>query len=99
MYTLTDRSPESIRRRLQSIPLGYSQALFEHRRYGVTHQRLSGGKVTKFYAEELGGTDHISFNLFALKTGEYLLKPCEMPEEKVAEFITVMVPLDEPVNT
>jgi hypothetical protein len=34
----------------------------------------------------LGGTDFISFNFYLTNAGENF-KPCEMPEEKVLEFL------------
>ncbi|WP_428665451.1 peptide methionine sulfoxide reductase [Runella sp.] len=39
----------------------------------------------QIYAEELGGNDFISLNYYVTGQKE-LLKPCEMPEEKVINF-------------
>ena len=38
-------------------------------------------------AEALDGSDYISLNFYHLASGD-LLKPCEMPEEKVRAFVS-----------
>ncbi len=58
----------------------------------VTRQDFSGGNSQKLVAEELGGTDYISLNLYRLTSGTRL-KPCEMPEAKVIEFVLDLDPL------
>lgn len=52
---------------------------------------MSNGRSQKLEAEELGGPDYISFNLFRLASGQALLKPCEMAEDKVIEFVLGVV--------
>ena len=52
---------------------------------------MSNGRSQKLEAEELGGNDYISFNLYRLASGETLLKPCEMPAEKVIAFVMDVV--------
>lgn len=44
------------------------------------------GKSVKIYAEELGGEDFISLNFYQTDRSD-ILKPCEMPEEKVLQFL------------
>jgi hypothetical protein len=41
----------------------------------------------KLYAEELGGPDRVSLNIYAPPAGEPALKPCEMPLDKVTAFV------------
>ena len=41
----------------------------------------------KLFAEELGGPDRISLNIFAPPSGAPTLKPCEMPIDKVTTFV------------
>jgi hypothetical protein len=41
----------------------------------------------KLYAEELGGPDRISLNIYAPPSGEPALRPCEMPVDKVTAFV------------
>jgi len=73
--------------RLDSWPLGYFTAVYGDRRYGVTRSRHAGGRSMKLYAEELGGADRISLNIYAPVDGEPALKPCEMPVDKVTRFV------------
>ena len=61
------------------------------RRYRVVKSQMANGRSQKLEAEELGGTDYISFNLYRLASGETLLKPCEMPTEKVVAFVLGLV--------
>ncbi|NRA89304.1 MAG: peptide methionine sulfoxide reductase [Rhizobiales bacterium] len=69
------------------MPIGTSFGLFNGSKYKLTHTHTNHGKNEKFYAEQLSNTDFISFNLYHLKNQKHLLKPCEMPEEKVIHFI------------
>lgn len=68
------------------IPEGYSKATYQGRSYGLHKSSHAGGKGQKFFARELGGSDFISLNLYHLASGD-LLKPCEMPEAKVRDFV------------
>lgn len=72
---------------LALIPSGYSKGVFVGARYGITVERLGDGRQVKLYAEELGGNNHISFNLYLPRSGKVLLKPCEMPANKVRDFV------------
>ncbi len=82
-----DTSPAAIWTRLETLPLGWFMARYDGRRYGVTRSVHAGGRSMKLYAEELGGPDFVSLNIFAPPTGEPTLKPCEMPVDKVTAFI------------
>jgi peptide-methionine (S)-S-oxide reductase len=68
------------------LPDGYSVAWRGGRRYGVTKTGFPDGRSWKLYAEELGGTVVVSANLYLTDGGE-VLRPCEMPREKVIEFL------------
>ena len=59
---------------------------FQNRRYLLRKETQLEGKLIKLYAEELGGNDFISLNYYPQIKGG-LLKPCEMPEEKVITFV------------
>ncbi len=72
-------------KKIQTIPLGYCKASYKGKTYGLSRTDFNQGKSTKVYAEELGGTDFISFNFY--QTQSELLKPCEMPVEKVLDFL------------
>ncbi|MGR3617573.1 MAG: hypothetical protein ACU0BB_16245 [Paracoccaceae bacterium] len=73
------------------LPTGAFTGLFKEKRYVVTKSAQTGGKVCKLIAEELGGTDYISLNLYFLASGA-LLRPCEMPEDKVVHFVLGICP-------
>ncbi|MEM6387034.1 MAG: hypothetical protein AAF718_12450 [Pseudomonadota bacterium] len=69
------------------MPVGSYGATFEFKRYRVSKSVMATGRSQKLVAEELGGNDFISFNLYRLASGETLLKPCEMSEDKVIDFV------------
>jgi len=71
---------------IQFIPDGYSEVLYKQRKYGVTRSNFNKGRSIKIFAEELGGNDVISLNFYITATSESL-KPCEMPEQKVIDFL------------
>lgn len=69
------------------LPVGAYGGSFQGRRYRISKTQFSGGRSQKLEAEELGGEDYISLNLYRLATGDALLKPCEMSEGKVVDFV------------
>lgn len=71
---------------LAAIPEGPSTRHWRGQPYQTTKDVLLGGKLIKLYAEGLAQKDHISFNLHLLEAGEKL-SPCEMPQEKVVDFV------------
>lgn len=75
-----------------ALPLGTFDGLFNGRRYSVTRTERAGGRQAWLWAEELGGRDFISANLYRLKSGARL-KPCEMPSEKVEKFVLTVEPI------
>ena len=70
----------------QKFPEGYSEGVYKGKKYGITKNIFNKGRSFKLYAKELGGSDFISLNYYKTKEKE-LLKPCEMPEAKVVDFI------------
>ena len=73
-------------RLLALVPDGWSEATYDGRRYGVARVARAGGRAVSVYAEELGGTDVVSTNVYVTAGGEEL-RPCEMPAEKVLSFL------------
>jgi hypothetical protein len=71
---------------LARVPEGWSEASYDGRRYGVTKTLRAGGRSVSVYAEELGGTDVVSANLYLADAGE-AFRPCEMPAAKVLDFL------------
>ena len=65
---------------------GSYDVFYKETRYLLSKETLLEGKLIKLYAKELGANNFISLNYYA-HIGEGLLKPCEMPQEKVIEFV------------
>jgi hypothetical protein len=49
-------------------------------------ETLLNGKLLKVHAEELGGNDIVSGNYYPTIKGG-MLKPCEMSDKKVIDFV------------
>lgn len=73
-------------RALAAIPTGYTEGEYAGRRWGTTAKRSADMKRISLFAEDLSGTDIVSFNLYRLSDGD-ALKPCEMSSEKVMAFV------------
>ena len=69
------------------LPKGAYGGTYDGKRYRIVKSILVTGRSQKLEAEELGGKDYISFNIYRLTGGETLLKPCEMPAKKVMDFV------------
>ena len=72
--------------RLLSFDDGTYDVVYDDARYLFRKETLLSGKLIKVYAEELANTNFISLNYYP-QTADGLLKPCEMPDEKVIDFI------------
>ena len=79
------------------LPVGWSVVAYDGRRYGVTRTVLTGGRSQKVLAEALDGSDLVSANLYRT-SDEDVLKPCEMPAEKVLDFLRRQRPEDPEVE-
>ncbi|TPP05867.1 hypothetical protein [Rhizobium glycinendophyticum] len=85
---MTDSSThEAFERALEHFADGYSQGMFDGSRWGVTVKRSPDHKRIWLYAEDLAGTDIVSFNLYRLEISGTALKPCEMSSDKVVAFV------------
>ncbi|MFC3181758.1 hypothetical protein [Cypionkella sinensis] len=71
---------------LGQIPEGYSQGIYQGQRWRMEKTTYTHGRSVKFYARPLSGTEFVSLNLYHLASGD-LLKPCEMAEAKVRDFV------------
>ncbi|MBY9064188.1 hypothetical protein K7957_14695 [Sphingomonas yunnanensis] len=85
--------PAAFLTRLDALPAGYGEGLFAGRRYGVTVARSADHRRQWLWAEELGGSDRVSFNLYRLGGDRSALRPCEMSGAKVIDFVLGYVPL------
>lgn len=68
------------------MPEGWSLVEHRGRRYGLSRTSRAGGRSVSVYAEELGGRDVVSANVYRTGDGD-LLRPCEMPAATVLEFL------------
>lgn len=85
---MTNGTPhDAFEHALKRFADGYSQGMFDGRRWGVTVTRTSDHKRLWLYAEDLTGTNIVSFNLYRLNGTGLKLKPCEMSSEKVIAFV------------
>ncbi|MEL7004559.1 MAG: peptide methionine sulfoxide reductase [Bacteroidota bacterium] len=82
-HSAIDRSLHDI---ILSIPIGYSEVRYHTKTYSLTRSDFNNGKSFKVFAQELGGKDFISFNYYMM-TASVTLKPCEMPMDKVVDFL------------
>jgi len=69
-----------------ALPEGTHRGQVGGRTYVFSKSRFNNGKSWKLMAEELGGPDCISLNLYDLTSGPRLY-PCEMPADKVIAFV------------
>lgn len=76
----------SLLKHIQQLPLGYTEVYYNTKKYGVTKSEFNQGKSYKIFAEELGGNNVISLNYY-ITSKDGILKPCEMPQEKVIHFL------------
>ncbi|WP_435747223.1 hypothetical protein [Nocardioides sp. SYSU DS0663] len=79
-------TPADLSALFDRLPVGWSEVTYDGRRYAVTRTVRVGGRQESVYAEELGGADVVSANLYRTSAGDRL-KPCEMPAEKVLAFL------------
>lgn len=79
------RDPE-LAQLVDRVPEGWTMVVFDGRSYALTRTTRVGGRSVTIFAEELGGTDVISANIFRT-SGTDQLKACEMPDVKVLEFL------------
>ena len=78
--------PLSLAALVDAVPEGWTRVLYEGRPYGLTRRTWAGGRSINVLAEELGGSDVVSANIHRTATAHHL-RPCEMPEAKVVDFL------------
>lgn len=74
------------------LPNGANDVTYKNRRYLLRKEALLDGRLIKIYAEELGGNDMVSGNYYVTVKGG-MLKPCEMSDAKVIDFVLNAVPV------
>lgn len=76
----------ALEERLRALPRGYTQVWYQNKRYLLVCEDFNQGRSLKLWAEEMGGKDYLSSNVYFTRRG-LLLKPCEMPAPKVLRFL------------
>ncbi len=76
---------------VEKVPEGWTRARYEGRQYGLTRTTRVSGRSISVLAEELGGPDLISANVYRTLEAEHL-HACEMPEAKVLAFLRGWTP-------
>jgi len=71
---------------INGISEGYSEVIYDSKKYSITKQSFNNSKSFKIFGQELQGNNFISLNYYVTSKKEFL-KPCEMPEEKVIHFL------------
>ena len=84
--------PDSFLTAFFALPQGTFTGLAGGRRYVASRSVLAGGQSHKLVAHELSGPDYVSLNLYVTRSGKALLRPCEMPVEKVVDFVLSLRP-------
>ena len=78
--------PETLARLLEKVPMGWTRVISEGRPYGLSRTERVDGRSVSILAQELGGPDVVSANVYRVK-GADLLRACEMPDAKVLAFL------------
>ena len=72
--------------KLLALPNGANDVHYLGKRYLLRKETLLDARLLKVYAEELGGNNIISGNYYPTVKGG-MLKPCEMSDKKVIDFV------------
>ena len=82
----TGESETTLSGLLERVPVGWTRVAFEGRPYGLSRVDRVGARVVTVTAEELGGPDFLSANIYRTTAAD-LLRSCEIPDEKVLVFL------------
>jgi len=77
---------------LARVPAGWSEVSYHGRRYGLSRTDRVDGRSIAIYAEELGGTDVVSANIYRGAEAD-VLRSSEMPDSKVLDFLQTWQPI------
>jgi hypothetical protein len=76
-----------LERLVDRVPEGWTRVAYEDRTYGLSRTTGVNGRSIKILARELGGDDLISANIYATSSNGHQLRACEMPDQKVLDFL------------
>ncbi len=72
--------------KLLALPNGANNVIYLGKRYLLRKETLLRGKLLKIYAQRLDVIDIVSGNYYPTMKGG-MLKPCEMSDTKVIDFV------------
>ena len=78
--------PESLSALIERVPEGWTRVTYDGRPYGLSRTTRVDGRVVTITAEELGGSDLVSANVYRTSAADHL-RACEMPDAKVIAFL------------
>jgi hypothetical protein len=78
--------PGTLENLVDLVPEGWTLVEFDGRTYGLVRTTRAGGRSVSVLARELGGPDLVSANVYRTTKGDQL-RACEMPEQKVLDFL------------
>ncbi|HTN55163.1 MAG TPA: peptide methionine sulfoxide reductase [Microbacterium sp.] len=81
-----DEATNELNELLRAIPEGWSRTEIDGSGWAVTRTTRAGGKVVSIDAEQLGTAERFGANVW-ITDDETILRPCEVPEEKVMRFM------------
>jgi peptide-methionine (S)-S-oxide reductase len=81
-----DEATNELTELLRAIPEGWSRTEIDGSGWAVTRTTRAGGKVVSIDAEQLGTAERFGANVW-ITDDETILRPCEVPEEKVLRFM------------
>jgi len=87
----TRRGTPDLAALVDRIPEGWTLVKYEGRRYGLTRTTRVNGRSIGVFANELGGSDLISANMYRTLVADHL-RPCEMSDVKVLAFLRGWAP-------
>ena len=76
---------------LARVPTGWSRHTVNGQAWGLSRVEHVGGRSTTLTADQLGGSDAFSANIWHTGNGP-ILRPCEVPAETVLGFLELLPP-------
>lgn len=85
---MNDATDDELDSLIRTIPEGWSRIQIDGHSWAVTRTTRAEGKVISVDAEQLGTAEQFGANVWVTSDGA-ILRPCEVPEEKVMRFLRV----------
>ena len=83
---MPNSEPQTLAELVDRVPEGWTEVTYRGRPYGLSRTTRADGRAVALLAEELGGPDLVSANIYRT-SGTDQLRACEMPDAKVLDFL------------